>query len=72
MIQAISRVNRVFKDKDAYNEGIKARETVRLAAKTAKKCEPCAVAMVTDGSCAMCKVSFKDGKKTTATNTQQP
>jgi len=34
-----------------------------MAAKTAEKCEACAVAMVTDGNCAACKVSFKDGKK---------
>jgi hypothetical protein len=55
--------NRVFKDKATYDEAVQARETLKTAAKTAEKCEACAVAMVTDGGCTTCKVSFKDGKK---------
>jgi hypothetical protein len=37
-------------------------KVLRDAAKT--KCEGCAIAMVSDGKCDQCKVSFKDGKKT--------
>jgi hypothetical protein len=55
--------HRLFKDKVAYEEAAAARETLKTAAKTAEKCEACAVAMVTDGNCTTCKVSFKDGKK---------
>ncbi len=55
--------NRAFKDKEAYDEAAQARETLKTAAKTAEKCEACAVAMVTDGNCTTCNASFKDGKK---------
>ena len=64
--------NRAFKDKDTYSEAVKAGETLRTAAKVAQKCEPCAVAMVTDGTCSKCKVSFKDGKRTAAAEKKQP
>lgn len=52
-----------FKDKKAYDQAVEARKRLREAVKLAKKCETCAVAMVTDGTCATCKVTFKDGKK---------
>ena len=51
-----------FHDKEAYNKAVEARELIQCAAKAAEKCEGCAVAMVTDGTCDHCKVSFKDGK----------
>lgn len=50
-----------FKDKEAYEQGVKARVIVSAAAGV--ECEGCAIAMVTDGTCESCKVSFKDGKK---------
>lgn len=55
--------NIAFKDKNTYNDAVTARETLRRATKLANKCETCAVAMVTDGTCATCKISFKDGKR---------
>jgi hypothetical protein len=66
-----------FKDKETYNEAVKSREMVLAASLTAKKCESCAVAMVTDGTCDSCKISFKDGKKVTKpeekeTETEEP
>lgn len=54
--------NRAFADKDAYEQARSAHKTLHLAAKASGKCEGCAVAMVTDGTCSACKVSFKDGK----------
>jgi hypothetical protein len=54
--------NRAFADKDAYEQARSAHKTLHLAAKASGKCEGCAVAMVTDGTCSACKVSFKNGK----------
>lgn len=55
--------NRAFKDKQAYTHAVAARKVLLAAAKTAEKCPNCAVAMVSDGTCSACKVSFKDGQK---------
>lgn len=54
--------DRVFKDKDSYKKSLMAQELIERAAKAADKCEGCAVAMVTDGECEHCKITFKDGK----------
>lgn len=51
-----------YTDKAAYEAAAKSREILLASAKAADKCEGCAVAMVTDGTCDACKVSFKDGK----------
>lgn len=55
--------NKVYKNEKDYKAATKARVILAKAVKTSKKCEDCAVAMVTDGTCEGCKVSFKDGKK---------
>ena len=55
--------SRMFKDKAVYEVASKAYKTLTIAAKAATKCVGCAVAMVTDGKCDPCNVSFKDGKK---------
>lgn len=55
---------RLFKTKETYDAALAAHTTIVKAAKASSHCEACAVAMVTDGSCAHCNVSFKDGKKT--------
>ena len=55
--------NRAFTDKQAYSHAVAARKVLLAAAKTAEKCPACAVAMVSDGTCSACKVSFKDGQK---------
>lgn len=55
----------VFKDKAGYDAAVKARATLVAAVKAADKCEPCAVAMVTDGKCERCMISYKDGKPAT-------
>jgi hypothetical protein len=64
--------NRAFKDKEAYAEAVKAREVLLAAVKAATKCETCAVAMVTDGTCASCKISFEDGKPVTKSSEKEP
>lgn len=51
-----------YKDRAAYDDAAKARATLVNASSAAGKCEACAVAMVTDGKCETCKMSFKDGK----------
>ena len=55
--------NKKYTDKKVYEAASEARVILAKAVKTSKKCEDCAVAMVTDGTCEGCKVSFKDGKK---------
>lgn len=57
---------RMYKGKDDYKAAKEAHMTLANAIKAAKKCEACAVAMVTDGTCGQCKVSFEDGKKKAA------
>ena len=49
---------------DDYKVALAAHKVLAKAVTTAKKCEACAVAMVTDGECAQCNVSFKNGEKT--------
>lgn len=55
---------RLFVGKASHEAAVEARKILVMAADAAKKCEACAVAMVTDGKCEHCKVSFKDGKAT--------
>lgn len=50
---------RMYKDKAAYEQANNAYTLVTKAASTT--CEGCAVAMVTDGTCKECKVSYKGG-----------
>lgn len=52
-----------FHGKKLFGQAKDAMQTLRAAARTAKHCEQCAVAMVSDGQCNKCKVDFKDGKK---------
>jgi hypothetical protein len=51
-----------FQDKEAYNKAVAAREIIQKAAKLAEKCESCALALVTNGVCEKCNISYKDGK----------
>ncbi len=53
---------RVFKGKEAYDKAEHCMATLRNAGKA--KCDGCAIAMLSDGKCDHCKVSYKDGKKT--------
>lgn len=53
----------MFKDKEDFKSAKKANTILARAVKTATKCEGCAVAMVSDGTCEGCKISFKEGKK---------
>ena len=48
---------------DDYKVALAAHKVLAKAVTTAKKCEACAVAMVTDGECAHCNISFKNGEK---------
>ena len=53
---------RMYKGDD-YKAALAANKVLAKAVTTSKKCEACAVAMVTDGECAHCKVNFKGGEK---------
>lgn len=56
---------RMFKGEEDYKAALAAHKILAKAALASAKCEDCAVAMVTDGTCESCKVKFKHGKKTT-------
>ena len=49
-------------EKDQYEAAVAAHGTLVKASKAAGKCEGCAIAMVTDGTCEHCNVSFKNGE----------
>ncbi len=53
---------RFFAAKALYTAAKEAYGVLVTANKASAKCGDCAVAMVTDGDCSGCKVSFKDGK----------
>lgn len=52
----------MYKDKKQYDGAVAAHEILLAANTAAGKCEGCAVAMVTDGTCSACKTSYKGGK----------
>ena len=54
--------NRMYDGEEAFKVALAAFKTLKKAAMTAKNCETCAVAIVTDGECTKCKVTFKNGK----------
>jgi hypothetical protein len=54
---------RMFGTEEDYQAALAAHKTLVEAAKIAKQCETCAVAMVTDGKCSACGIGFTGGKK---------
>ncbi len=53
---------RMYTGEKDHTAALAAYKTLQKSAKVAAKCADCAVAIVTDGPCNSCKVSFKDGK----------
>lgn len=53
---------RKYATKEAFDAAKKALGLVRSAIEAADHCEGCAVAILTDGKCDDCKVSFKNGE----------
>lgn len=51
-----------YDSKEAFESAKKSYAIVSNAAQASSKCEGCAIAMVTDGECEHCKVSFKNGE----------
>jgi hypothetical protein len=58
--------DRMFEKEADYKAALAAFKTLEKAATTAKHCEHCAAAMVTDGSCTKCKVKFENGRVASA------
>ena len=48
-----------------FDQAIRALEIVRLAAVASKRCDQCAGAIITDGTCPFCRIKYKDGKRVT-------
>lgn len=54
--------NRVYKPKTFYESALVAFDVMKKSIKAADDCEKCAVAMLMNGKCDACKVSYKDGE----------
>lgn len=52
-----------YSDREQFTHAGEAMKILETAIKATEKCEGCAVATVTDGTCEKDKTSFKDGKK---------
>lgn len=54
--------DRMFEKEADYSAALEAYKTLKKAAATAKHCEHCSAAMVTDGPRTKCKVKFENGR----------
>jgi hypothetical protein len=52
----------VFRDRRAYDETGRALDLVHRADVVGRRCEQCAVAMVTDSLCPLCKLEYRGGE----------
>lgn len=52
-----------IKDRGEFEELSEAIHILHLANEAAERCEYCAVAIITDTQCPVCKISYKDGKE---------
>lgn len=53
---------RMYDNTEDHEAALVAYKTLTKAAQIAKKCVDCAIALVSDGTCEGCNVSFKNGK----------
>ena len=51
-----------FKNKEVFNQALKARDVLLRAVEQVDKCLSCAIAMAVDRECRRCRKSYKDGK----------
>lgn len=54
--------NVAIKDKTDFEHAIMAYRRLLIAVQLAKRCEMCAVALMSDGTCTRCKKTYKNGK----------
>lgn len=54
--------SRVYKPETFYDSALVAFDVMKKSIKAADDCEKCAVAMLMNGTCDACKVSYKDGE----------
>ena len=52
-----------IKDRQEFEELLKAIHILHIANEASERCEHCAVAIITDTRCPFCKISYKDGKE---------
>ena len=65
----LGMVGRVaMKDRQGYEHAARAAEILQAATQAAQRCEWCAVAMITDTQCPLCKIIYKDGKPLASTD----
>ena len=59
----VGRVGNVAIDtKEDYDRVVKAIQIVQIANEAAKRCERCALAIITDTRCPVCRITYKDGE----------
>ncbi len=51
-----------IRDPEAFRAASRAHDTLLRALETIERCELCAAAMVADGRCPVCKISYRDGE----------
>lgn len=52
-----------IRDRAVFEQTVRALGILELADREAKRCQYCAVAMITDTQCPFCKITYRDGKK---------
>lgn len=55
--------NVALKRREDFEPAARAYDVLRAAVSTLKRCETCAVAMILDGRCPTCRISYRDGAK---------
>jgi len=51
-----------FKSRADYDEAVKALQVFIIANDAARRCERCAVAILTDTTCPVCRIAYKNGR----------
>lgn len=55
--------HRAYEDRKEFEEVVRVRNLLNSAIERGKKCLSCAIAMINDGACVKCKVTFEGGRE---------
>lgn len=55
--------HRAYEDRKEFEEVVRVRNLLKSAIERGKKCLSCAIAMINDGPCVKCKVTFEGGRE---------
>jgi len=51
-----------LRDRASFDQAVAALKIFMIANETARRCDRCAVAIITDTECPVCRIAYKDGK----------